>query len=77
LTEAFPKSVRSAGLSIGYAIAVTVFGGSTQLVIAYLIEVLHDPLVPAWYQIGANAISLIGIILIGMRPRQAAVAQPA
>lgn len=69
LTEAFPKAVRSAGLSIAYAISVTVFGGSTQLVIAWLIEHLHDPLIPAWYQIVANFVSLIGIMLIGARAR--------
>jgi MFS family permease len=77
LTEAFPKAVRSAGLSITYAIAVTIFGGSTQLVVAYLIEVLKDPLVPAWYQIGANIISLLGIFLIGMRARTTAATQAA
>ena len=77
LTEAFPKAVRSAGLSIAYAISVTVFGGSTQLVIAWLIERLHDPLVPAWYQIGANLISLVGIMLIGMRRAPAPAPQSA
>lgn len=70
MTEVFPKAVRSAGLSISYAIAVTVFGGSTQLIIAWLIETLQDPLVPAWYQIGANLISLVAIMLIGARVRR-------
>lgn len=77
LTEAFPKAVRSAGLSIAYAISVTVFGGSTQLIIAWLIERLHDPLIPAWYQIGANLLSLIGIMLIGRRSVQRAAQQTA
>jgi hypothetical protein len=77
LTEAFPKAVRSAGLSIAYAISVTVFGGSTQLIIAWLIERLHDPLIPAWYQIGANLLSLIGIMLIGRRSMRQAAPQTA
>lgn len=77
LTEAFPKAVRSSGLSIAYAIAVTVFGGSTQLIIAWLIEWLHNPLVPAWYQIGANLLSLIGIVLIASGRTKQAVPQPA
>jgi MFS family permease len=77
LTEAFPKAVRSAGLSIAYAISVTVFGGSTQLVIAWLIERMHDPLIPAWYQIGANLLSLIGIFLIGQRRAPQAAPQTA
>lgn len=72
LTEAFPKAVRSSGLSIAYAVSVTVFGGSTQLVIAYLIETFGNPLVPAYYQIAANILSVLAVILIANR----AQAQP-
>lgn len=66
LTQAFPKAVRSTGTSIAYAIGVTVFGGSTQPVLTWLIKTLEDPLVPAWYQIGANALAIIGVLLITM-----------
>lgn len=69
LTEGFPKAVRSSGLSIAYAVAVTVFGGSTQLVIAYLIETFQNPLVPAYYQIAANILSVIAVLLITIRDR--------
>jgi hypothetical protein len=64
LTEAFPKAVRSTGVSIAYALSVTIFGGSTQTVLTWLIATLEDPLVPAWYQIGANLIALVGVVLI-------------
>lgn len=64
LTAGFPMAVRSSGLSIAYAVSVTVFGGSTQLVIAYLIETFQNPLVPAYYQIGANILSLVAVLLI-------------
>lgn len=67
LTEAFPKAVRSSGLSIAYAVSVTVFGGSTQLVVTWLMEQLNDPLVPAWYQMGANILSIIAVLLIATR----------
>lgn len=74
LTQAFPKSVRSSGLSIAYAISVTVFGGSTQLVITWLLEILGDPLVPAWYQIAANIVSILALVLItNAREKTAAV----
>ena len=49
LPEAFPKSVRSSGLAILYALAVTIFGGTTQFIVAWLIDLIKDPLVPAWY----------------------------
>lgn len=64
LTQAFPKAVRSTGVSIAYAISVTVFGGSTQTVLTWLIATLDDPLVPAWYQIGANLLAIVGVLLI-------------
>jgi hypothetical protein len=67
LTQAFPKAVRSSGLSIAYAVSVTVFGGSTQLIIAWLIEALGDPLVPAWYQVGANILSMLAVLLVVTR----------
>jgi hypothetical protein len=69
LTQAFPKAVRSSGLAIAYSVSVTVFGGSTQLIVAWLIERLGDPLVPAWYQIGANIISLLAVLFIAT-PRE-------
>lgn len=56
--ELFPHEVRSSGLSLTYAIAVTVFGGTTQLVITWLLGVTHDPLAPAWYVIAASVVSL-------------------
>jgi MFS family permease len=70
LTQAFPKAVRSTGVSIAYALSVTIFGGSTQTVLTWLIATLEDPLVPAWYQIGANVLALIGVLLITSRHDQ-------
>jgi MFS family permease len=64
LLEAFPKSVRSSGLAIMYALSVTIFGGTTQFVVAWLIDLTKNPLVPAWYQIIANVLSIIAIALL-------------
>jgi Arabinose efflux permease len=64
LSEAFPKSVRSTGLAIPYALGVTIFGGTTQFVVAWLIDWTKDPMVPAWYQIIANIVSIIGVLLL-------------
>ncbi len=49
IPEALPRAVRSAGLSVAYALAVTIFGGSTQWVINKLIAVSGDKLAPAYY----------------------------
>jgi MFS family permease len=64
IPEIFPKSVRSAGLSTAYAVAVTVFGGTTQFVVAWLIHATGDPLAPAWYLIGTSAIGIVAILMI-------------
>jgi hypothetical protein len=63
IPECFPKSVRSAGLSIVYATAVTVFGGTTQFVVTWLIHATGSPLAPAWYLIGTSVIGIAGILL--------------
>ena len=64
LAEAFPQSVRSSGLAILYALGVSIFGGTTQLVVAWLIEATGDPMVPAYYQIVANMAGIIGVALL-------------
>jgi MFS family permease len=64
ITEYFPKSVRSAGLSTVYALAVTVFGGTTQLVVTWLIHATGDSLAPAWYLIASSAIGVVAILMI-------------
>ena len=64
LSEAFPQSVRSSGLGIVYALGVTIFGGSTQFVVAWLIDATQNPMIPAWYQIAANIVAIIGVVLM-------------
>ena len=58
VTEAFPNRVRSSGLAIAYAIAVAVFGGTTQFVIAWLIGATGERLSTAYYVIVTSIISL-------------------
>ncbi len=59
--EALPRQGRSTALGSIYAIAVAIFGGSTQFMIAFLIARTGDPLAPGWYMAGATAIGLIAI----------------
>ncbi len=49
LTEAVPPAVRSGVVALTYAVAIAVFGGSTQFVITWLIQRTGSPLAPAWY----------------------------
>ena len=59
LAEAFPKAVRSSGLSILYALGTTIFGGTTQFVVAWLIDRTGSPMVPAWYMLATTTLAAI------------------
>ena len=62
IPELLPKNVRSAGLSVAYAFVVTVFGGTTQLVITWLIGATGDPLAPAYYLIGTSILGALAML---------------
>ena len=64
IAESLPTAVRSTVLATLYAIATTVFGGTTQLVIKLLTEGTGSSLAPAWYISGALAIGAVAVILI-------------
>jgi len=58
VTEAFPNEVRSSGVAVSYAVSVSVFGGTTQFMIAWLIGTTGNRLSPAYYVIVSSLISL-------------------
>jgi len=58
ITEIFPNAVRSSGLAVSYALAVSVFGGSTQFVVAWLTHATGNPMSPAFYVMLSSALSL-------------------
>jgi len=62
ITEALPRRVRSGGLAIMYALSISVFGGSTQFIVAWLTRVTGNPMTPAWYLIGGVTLGLIAIL---------------
>jgi MFS family permease len=53
LTEALPARVRSRGVGITYAMAIALFGGSTQFVVTWLIARTHNVMAPGWYMAAA------------------------
>ncbi|MDB5575230.1 MAG: proP 1 [Bradyrhizobium sp.] len=63
VTESFPPRVRSGAIAVVYAIATSVFGGSTQFVVAWLTGVTGDPLAPAWYMLVAALLGLFAMSL--------------
>jgi MFS transporter, MHS family, citrate/tricarballylate:H+ symporter len=76
VTESLPHRVRSGSLSILYALAISLFGGSAQFIVAWLTRLTGNPMTPAWYMIGGVAVGLIALwampesapIKVGVRP---------
>ncbi len=64
MPENFPKHVRAGYLASAYAVAVSVFGGTAQLVVAWLIKATGNTLAPAWYMIACVIVSLIAVSLL-------------
>jgi MFS family permease len=64
IPESLPKSVRSSGFAVAYALAVTVFGGTAQIVVTWLIRVTGDPLSPAWYLIVAGIVGIAAMMMM-------------
>ncbi|MBR0794230.1 MFS transporter [Bradyrhizobium jicamae] len=60
----FPSAVRTAGLSIAYALGVTIFGGTAQIVFTWIISATGDKLSWVWYVIIMSVISVIGTLAI-------------
>ncbi|MGS2588205.1 glycine betaine/L-proline transporter ProP [Streptomyces hebeiensis] len=61
LPALFPTEVRYGSLSVGYNVAVSLFGGTTPFVITALIDVAGSNLMPAYY---AMAAALVGVIAV-------------
>jgi MHS family proline/betaine transporter-like MFS transporter len=61
LPALFPTQVRYGGLSIGYNVSTSLFGGTTPLVITALIDVGGSNLMPAYY---ATAAAIVGVIAV-------------
>jgi MHS family citrate/tricarballylate:H+ symporter-like MFS transporter len=77
LTEALPRKIRAGVVATTYAFAISVFGGSTQFVIAWLIQRTGNPLAPAWYWMGALLLGLTAAALMPeTAPERAGAAAP-
>jgi len=58
LVEAFPKHVRCSGLSVGYNLSMSIFGGTVPMVAVYLMTETRNALSPAWYLAAVSIISV-------------------
>jgi MFS family permease len=64
LSEALPKRVRSAALATTYAVAISIFGGTTQFNVTWLIVHTGDVMMPAYYLTVAAIVSLVAMAMM-------------
>jgi MFS family permease len=62
IPELLPASIRATGLGVTYAIGVSLFGGTTQFVITWLLGVTQNPVSPAWYVVLTSLITLAAML---------------
>jgi MHS family proline/betaine transporter-like MFS transporter len=70
LLEMLPPSVRASGISVIYSVGVTIFGGSSQFIVTWLLAKTGNPLSPAFYMMACGMLSLGA--LLSLRERKAA-----
>ena len=61
MAEIFPAAVRGSGVAVAYSLGVTIFGGSAQPIVTWMIHASGDPSAPAWYLIALNVVTLAAI----------------
>lgn len=64
IPELLPRGIRATGMSVAYALGVSLFGGSTQFIITWLIGVTGNPAAPAWYVAGTSVITALAMLLM-------------
>ena len=64
MVEAFPHSVRCSALSFAFNTSMAIFGGSAPMIAVFAIQHTQDDLSPAFYLMGAAAVSLLATICL-------------
>ena len=64
LIESMPKPVRGTTFATLYAVTISIFGGTTQPIITWLIHAFKDPIAPGWYLMGSTLVGCVAIALL-------------
>ena len=63
MSSMFPARIRSTGLSLGYNIGVTVFGGFAPFILTWLIGTTGSLLVPGYYLVAVAVIASVSLAI--------------
>ncbi|WP_294901268.1 glycine betaine/L-proline transporter ProP [Tatumella sp. UBA2305] len=64
LPALFTTDIRYSALAIGFNVSVSLFGGTTPLLTAWLVDKTHNVMVPAYYLMAAGVIGLITVFTL-------------
>jgi MHS family proline/betaine transporter-like MFS transporter len=67
MARIFPARTRVTGLSLGYNLGVTLFGGFAPAVFTWLISVTHNNTAPSFYLMAMAALSILALIAVTRR----------
>ena len=71
----FPAATRTSGLAISYALGVTLFGGTAQVVFTWIIATTGDKLSWVWYIVAVAVICIVATSMIRLPDQRAAFAR--
>jgi len=75
LAEGLHKGLRSTGMGTVYAVAVALFGGITQPLIAYVIHVTGNAMAPAFYLMATTVVGITAMVMVRETAPHLAVAR--
>lgn len=64
IPEAFARRHRALGMGVAYAVGVSVFGGTTQFIITWLIHATGSAASPAWYVAAASVVTALAMLVM-------------
>ena len=64
ISESLPPAIRARTFALVYSVPVALFGGTTQLVVTWLLHVTGNPMAIAWYLTGVTLVGLVAMALM-------------
>jgi MFS transporter, MHS family, proline/betaine transporter len=62
LVEVFPTNIRYTAMALSCNIAAAIFGGTSPMIVTWLIQYTHNNMIIAWYILASVAISTISLV---------------
>ncbi|MEP7221490.1 MAG: MFS transporter [Novosphingobium sp.] len=62
ISESLPRAVRARVFALVYSVPVALFGGTTQMVVTWMLHVTGNPLSIAWYLTGVTFLGLAAMV---------------